>query len=189
MKTKPSEDVFAPMLFLDEETKRYKGGYPSKRTEAYYETLLAIRETQNKGESPDEAYAALGAPRGFGSIEYGYYHANIHYYLFESCSEIERSDAYKASINKRIKFFLKDNADPLELMERGWFPLNFPANYLCFLEMIYGNHRKESSEGIAGSFANLAALVSQYGNEIEREIVGLTRPIIEEYQAWESIDG
>lgn len=189
MKTKPSEDVFAPMLFLDEETKRYEGGYPSKRTEAYYETLLAIREAQSKGESPDKAYAALGAPRGFGCIEYGYYYANIHYYLFKSCSEFERNDAYKVSINKRIRFFLKDNADPLELMKRGWFPLNFPGNYLSFLELFYGNHRDGSSEGLMATFTNLAALVARYGNEIEKEIVELTWPIIGEYQAWESIVG
>ena len=189
MKTKPSKDVFAPMRFLDEEMKRYQSGYPSKRTEAYYETLLAIRKVQSKGESPDEAYEALGAPRGFGSIEYGYYYANIHYYLFESCSEFKRNDAYKESINKRIRFLLKDNADPLELMERGWFPLNIPGNYLRFLELFYGNHRDESLEGLMATFTNLAALVARYGNEIEKEIVELTRPIIEEYQAWPSVVG
>ena len=178
MKAKPKRGVFAPMLFLDREMKHYEDVYPSQQTKAYYETLLRIREAQNKGEFPEEAYRALGASRGFGSIEYGYYHANIHYYLFEDCSEFERNDAYKASVNKRIKFFLEDNADPLVLMERGWFPLNFPINYLSFLETFYGNHQKESME----PFMNLVALVGQYGNEIEKEIVELTRPIIEPFR-------
>lgn len=126
-----------------------------------------------------EAYRALGASRGFGSIEYGYYYANIHYYLFEDCSEFERNDAYKASVNKRTKYFL-ENAESVELMEKGWFPLNFPADYLGFLEVFYGNHRKESSEGVMGPFTNLKTLVERYDNKVEKKIVELARPIIEE---------
>ena len=180
MKKKPTKDTLASMEFLDGALDDYADGYPSENTEAFYETLKVIRQTQNKGEVPEEAYKALGVLRGYGSIEYGYYLANIHYYLYADCLEFQLSGAHKKSVNERIKFFL-ENADPSGLTGRGWFPLNFPFAYLHFLEGFYGRYRQESMDEPLGALMNLCNLVDRYGDSLEKEIVALARPILEGY--------
>ena len=178
MKKKPTKDTLTSMEFLDELLEDYVEGYPSENTEAFYETLKMIRQAQNRGEVPEKVYKALGALRGHESIEYGYYLANIHYYLFADCLEFQFSETYKKSVNERIKFFL-ENADPSGLAGRGWFPLNFPFAYLHFLEGFYGRYRQESMDEPLGALMNLCSLVDRYGDSLEKEIVELARRIIE----------
>ena len=80
--------AFAPMKYLDEELKRFEDGYPNRQTEDYYEALKRIRSKQNTRQPvPSFYYEAVGATKGLGTPEYGYYIANIHYYIYESCSE------------------------------------------------------------------------------------------------------
>ena len=146
------KEIFAPMLFLDVVLEEYKDGYPNPLTADYYETLRKIRESQNQGKIPEALYKRLGfgkkerfGDNSFETIEYGYFTANIHYYLYESCSEYEVSKNYKDAVNHRILYFLK-NADIDALCAHGWFPLNFPNTYLSFLEKQYGKTRIRKQE-------------------------------------------
>lgn len=177
---------FAPMDYLDAMLEKYKDGYPNKRTAAYFETMKRIRDQQRRGTTPpDEDYRELALARYqplVAGVEYGYYTANIHYYLFEDCSVFERSEFYKAMVNRRILFFLKDYADPDELMNCGWFPLNFPLDYLRFLKAFNGYEPKTANNGGTwDSYQVLEDYIAEYGNAIEQEIVRCLRPIMEEY--------
>ena len=183
MKTMPEETHFAKMAYLEKMRRRYPYGVPNKRTQAFFESLMQIEKAQKEGKGLEEAYLALAKSAGFSSIEYGYYHANIHYYLFEDCAEFENSDAYKDSVNRRIGFYL-DSADPLELFQRGWFPLNFPIRYRSFLEIFYGKQIEEPSCGAIGAFLDLSSLIRRCGNKEEKGIAESLRPIIEEYEDW-----
>ena len=179
------------MDYLDAMLEEYKDGYPNKRTAAYFETMKRIRDQQRRGIAPpDEDYRELALARyqpSAAGVEYGYYIANIHYYLFEDCSEFERSEFYKATVNRRILFFLKDYADPDELMNCGWFPLNFPLNYLRFLKVFYRHEPRMAIDGSTwDSYQVLEGYIVEYGNAIEQEIVRCLRAIMEEYSDLEA---
>ena len=165
MKINYFEGVFAPMKYLDEMLKDYKDGYPNPRTEEYYETLKKIRDIQNNGEIPlDEYYICVG-----GSVERGYYLANIHYYLYwGECSEYERTDEYKDKLNKRIIYFLK-NADRNTLWKKDWFILNFPNSYVYFLKSFYGGDPNNEK---------FFPYISLHGNDDEKEIMGLIEGLV-----------
>ena len=183
MKNKPDKSAFAPMKYLDDLLKQYVDGYPNRWTESYFRSLLEIRDIQSRGKAPVQIY------KFHGSVERGYYLANIHYYLFDDCSEFDGGNPYKDTLNKRILFLL-ENADKEHLMERGWFPLNFPSDYLLFLERYYGSHRS-SMEGNSTMWMlkNLLSLVDCYGNDTERMIIELATPIVEEYLGRERSNG
>ena len=165
MKITYFDGVFAPMKYLNEMLKDYKDGYPNPRTEEYYETLKKIRDIQNSGQVPhDEYYQIVG-----GSVERGYYLANIHYYLYwEECSEYERTDAYKDKLNKRIIYFLK-HADREALYEKDWFVLNFPNIYIYFLKSFYGSNPDNET---------FSDYISLHGNNEEKEILSLVNDLV-----------
>ena len=176
--------AFAKMAYLEEELRPYEGGYPNEETKVYYESLKAIQKAQAKGETPIQEYRALGKRAGGPTpVERGYYLANIHYYLFDCCSEFEKTEAYKAAINERIRLFL-ENADIGLLGKSEWFLLSFPANFRYFLELFYGRHREEDDiGGIEGCYVDLASLVDAYGNDLEKKIVESIRVIGSGYGA------
>jgi|GEM_PF-3247023 len=170
--------AFAKMAYLEEELRPYEGGYPSEETKVYYESLKAIREAQAKGETPIELYRALGNRTGGPTpVERGYYLANIHYYLFDNCSEFEKTEDYKAAVNERIELFL-ENADIGLLGKSEWFLLSFPAYYRYFLELFYGRHHEEDDiGGLEGCYMDLTSLADAYGNDLEKKIVESIRVI------------
>lgn len=163
--------AFAPMKYLEKELERYKDGCPNDHTKGYYEALKSIKGKQDLGNSiPSCNYRIIGSSnrkKGFDTAEYGYYTANIHYYLYESCSEYEKSDAYKGKLNARILYFLR-NADPKALIPHGWFWLNFPSNYMRFLSIFYNAQVPASDPERALEL--LVNLVHENGNDDENEI-------------------
>ncbi|MBR0461361.1 MAG: hypothetical protein IJJ00_01440 [Erysipelotrichaceae bacterium] len=185
MKIKYQDGIFASMTYLDEMLDENKEGYPNPRTENYYETLKEIRSVQNCRKVPaDEIYKRLGKTRrkkAFETIEYGYYTANIHYYLYESCSEYKKSEAYKDSLNRRILFFL-NNANIRALSSYLWFPLNFPDQYLRFLEYQYGKKRSSwcKNKRISDEFPTemLIDFTDKFGNNEEKEIADTLHNVI-----------
>ena len=103
-------------------------------TDHYYESLLHIRDVQNSGRVPtDEEYAAVSSFKSYNCPELGFYNANIHYYLFDSNPEFRKEADYRDELNRRILAFL-DAAEPENLLKSLWFPLNFPLEYIRFLE-------------------------------------------------------
>ena len=177
MKIEFKEGIFASMKYLDAEIERYKDGYPNPKTRLYYETLKKIRDIQNSGVVPsDEIYKNLAKPRNKKAleiVEYGYYISNIHYYLYDSCSEYEKTDSYKDTLNYRILYFLK-TASKEALYPYDWFLPNFVIAYLNFLADYYdiqieSNH----SESLSDSVSSLSEFVNKYGNKTEKEIMDL----------------
>lgn len=127
------------MLFLDPEIERNRQSGGNKNSDHYYESLLHIRDVQNSGRVPtDEEYAAVSSFKLYNCPELGFYNANIHYYLFDSNPEYRKDADYRDELNRRILAFL-DAADPANLLKQLWFPLNFPLDYLRFLEDQYGS--------------------------------------------------
>ena len=157
------KEMFAPMEYLDAHLEEYRDGYPNPRTQRYYETLKRIRELQSQGVvPPDELFKSLWLRgKADATVEYGYYTSNIHYYLFESCSEFQKTEEYKESVNRRILLWL-ESADPKALLKRQWFPWNFPPNYLRFLKMFYGDD--------CGRKWGIEEYAERYGDPLERQI-------------------
>ena len=175
---------FAPMDYLDKELEEYEDGYPDSVVENFYEALKIIRDAQKKDQIPSEMlYENVGKGKkgGYQSVEYGYYIANIHYYLFDDCSEYQRSELYKESLNKRIIHFLK-TANMYNLFHYGWFPLNFPLNYLRFLEDFY--NKKNIVKSVTGALESAKSLMNftdLYGNKDEKEIANLVYNLNKEF--------
>ena len=175
---KYEKEGFAPMKFLDAELENYKDGYPNPITECYYETLKQIREIQNSGKVPsNELYAKVR--KKIPTSEQGFYLANVHYYLYESCSEYQKSNEYKDAVNKRIIFFL-EHADADGLFVHSWFPLNFPDNYIRFLKNQYGI-KGDELDNQDFPLLLLQGYVKKYGNKDEKKIVRLAYNFIRDW--------
>ena len=139
MHLKFTSHLFPSMFFIEGVIEHDKQSGDSSNSNHYYKELLHIRDIQNSGRVPkDKEYAAISSFKPYNSPELGFYNANIHYYLFESNSEYQKSAAYREDLNRRILAFL-DAADPDNLLKQLWFPLNFPLDYLRFLEDQYGS--------------------------------------------------
>ena len=170
MKIKKEDYMFSSMSFMERDE--------CDLSNPYYEALAKIRDIQNRGEVPsDEDYKAVGRTqrsKGFDTVEYGYCTANIHYCLFESYPEYEKTNEYKDLINKRILYLLK-NGSTEALLNRGLIPLNF-QNYTNFLVSFYD---KEDQYSIDSTFGVdfLEDFVSEYGNEDEKTIAKLIRKL------------
>ncbi len=138
MTFKFNASLFAKMLFLDAEIERHRQFGGNKNSDHYYAALQHIRDVQNSGRVPtDEEYAYISPFKSYNSPELGFYNANIHYYLFESNSEYRKDPGYRNDLNRLILAFL-DAADPANLLKQLWFPLNFPLEYIRFLEDQFG---------------------------------------------------
>lgn len=178
------KQYFAPMDYLDKELEIYEDGYPDSIVENFYEALKIIREAQKSDQVPSEMlYENVGKGKkgGYQSVEYGYYIANIHYYLFDDCSEYQKTESYKSSLNKRILYFLK-SANMYELFHHGWFPLNFPLNYLRFLGQFYNKQiPSNNSVDALESAKALVTFTDLYGNEEEKETANLVYHLNEEF--------
>ncbi len=178
------KDVLAKMEYLDDDLARYKNGYPSLNTKRYYETLISIRDAQLKGEiPPDSLYLDLGLTtktKGGDSLEYGYYTSNIHYYLF--IEDKSRCKEYKEELNSRVRYLL-ENGDQRSLTSFGWFPLNFPVNYLRFLSRAYNVplEEKEAESSAISDATSLNEFVYKYGNSLERLIGDISMVIAYSY--------
>lgn len=175
---------FAPMDYLDKELEEYGDGFPDSIIENYYEALKIIRDAQ-KGDSAltEMLYENVGKCKrdGYQTAEYGYYMANIHYYLFDDCSEYQKIESYKKSLNIRILHFLK-SANMYALFHNGWFPLNFPLNYLSFLEDFYGKKRLYDFEiNPINEAKALVDFVDLYGDAEEKETASLVFALNNEF--------
>jgi len=192
MKLEINDYVFGSMKYLDKEIEESnkirkeeieKGiNIDYSKTDQFYGTLLEIRKIQNSGQIPsDELYRSIAQIKVrnrdlFDSAENGYYDANIHYYLFESNSEYEKTNKYKDTLNKRILYFLK-NADIDNLLYKcGCFLLNFPLNYLRFLEIFYD--KKVERNLVVDNLKEFAEL---YGNDDEKEIANIVCELFKIY--------
>ena len=177
MKLELNEYVFARMQYIENEMEIQKSIGSNPRSEQYYKTLLEIRDIQNSGQIPsDELYRRFAEIKGhnqqlYDSVEYGYYLANIHYYLFESRSEYEKTNEYKDVLNKRILYFL-NNADRDNLLFKcGEFLTNFPFNYLRFLEHFYSKRLDNYYQDSCTS--DVKRFVETYGKDDEKEIANI----------------
>ena len=183
------EFICAPMKYLDEELKNYQNGYPSQRTKDYYGTLKYIKELQDSGQVPskeaEEAYKVFGDifSRSL-TVECGYYGANIHYYIYKTCSEFEKTDAYKDSVNARILYLLR-TADE-EPLFHGWFISSFFFQYVnWFLTIFYEkpvNDYKDSGLSFEDILLNkLKDMIGEKGTTDEKEILERLTKLVDDY--------
>lgn len=190
MRIVKEEFVCAPMKYLDKELNGYKNGYPNQRTKDYYNTLKLIKKLQDEGlvpsEDAEEAYKVFGDMFSRNlTVECGYYGANIHYYIYNTCSEFEKTDAYKDAVNARILYLLK-NADE-EPLFHGWFISSFFFQYVnWFLTLFYEkpvNDYKDSGLSSQEIYLNkLKDMVSEKGTADEKEILERLTKLVADYR-------
>ena len=178
MNLKHSKELFSRMLYLDREIERNKNSPGrNKYSDQYYNSLLLVRSIQDSGLIPsDDQYAEITKGKNYSSPEAGFYNANIHYYLFEDNPEYCKGTEYKNELNRRIILWL-DDADEKKLLKQLWFPLNFPVNYLRFLENWYGEKctlSDSQDEDVDSYFISrirqLKAFTDKSGNTDEQRI-------------------
>lgn len=173
MKKKPTKEEFAPMGFLDDELERYAEGFFNPFTEAYYRSLMAIRKAQNEDQDVlMELYEAVPHHASDSSAEYGYFMANIHYYLFVWHREFKRDPAYIDSLNRRILFFL-ENAEGIDDL-KGWFFLSFPITYRTFLCRFYQVDLSKELRKM-NTIDSLKALTEMVGNDDAKKIAAVVK--------------
>ena len=177
--------ICAPMNYLPEKPQKYLNA----RNKDYYETLYYIKKLQDQGlvpsEKAEEAYMVFGDIFSSNkTVECGYYGANIHYYIYKTCEEFEKTDAYKNSVNDRILYLLK-NADE-EPLFHGWFISSFLFQYVnWFLTIFYeapANDYKDSGLSSEDILINkLRDMVGEKGTETEKEILVRLTKLVEDY--------
>lgn len=130
--------IFSDMNWLEKETIRNdKSEGKNKKSNFYYENLKMIRDKQKQGIIPFEEYKKVGI---VGTIEYGYYIANIHYELFECNKD------YKNILEDRIIFFIQNAPDDIFKYDDSWFRINFYNEYSNYLRQYYDDEYKNYKE-------------------------------------------
>ena len=181
--------ICAPMKYLDEELKSIDLNKANTRTKDYYGTLKVIKKLQDSGHVPskeaEEAYKVFGDMFSSNlTVECGYYGANIHYYIYKTCFEFEKTDAYKDSVNARILYLLR-NADEEPLLH-GWFISSFFFQYVnWFLTIFYGkpvNDYKDSGLPFEDILLNkLKDMIGEKGTTDEKEILERLTKLVDDY--------
>ncbi len=146
------------MDWLDKKVeKNAKSPGRNKSSDMYYETLLKIRDAQNNNVAVDDSLYRLV---GFGSVDYGYYTANISYDLFEGTDD-------KDSIEERIINFM-ETIDHSAVEKDGVFALNFMREFKFYLSnFVYPNIKNITPDWI-----------KEFGSEKEKKIIQLFEEII-----------
>ena len=137
--------IFSKMDWLD---KPIKDGMSQFYTKIFY----SIRKKQNTGIIPLNEYKQIG---GIGTVEYGYYMANI---AFELGNYDEEE---YASLQDRILFFIQNVSQKLFEYDDSWFRSIFYKDYSKYLREKYTS--EEGGE-------DLEYYVYEYKNTKEKEI-------------------